>query len=294
MRRTVPPNAARRSRFDENREGMSLLEVLVALGVLAAGLASVAAVVPAAGARLSDATAIDRAGALAANVQADLRIRGALTASIFSGSTPQAAVAGTMFSTFATVTGSTFKEVAALYPTVSLTQDDLQIGSNGTTIEPKDGGVCCGVSVVPILSATATVAPGTVARISVATFKKSSVQSQQITLTAASGTASVLSAGNAAIFTTGSDAAADSVRKQYLGSCSWVLASSTATSGTARPAWLQIGSSWTTTGSTGQPNGSYVSFSDPAAVSLLVTGSTLTVQGFTNILRVDERTETLR
>lgn len=270
---------------------MSLLEVLVALGILAAGLASVATLLPAAGARLADATAIDRAGALAANTQADVRIRGVLNASMFSGSATRAAVAGPMFSTIAS-SSSQFVEVNTLYPTISITQDDLQMGGSGTTIEVKDTGVCCGVTVIPMASATASITPGTPARVSVATFKKSSVQSQPITLTAASGSAGVLSGTNVAIFTTGSDAAADSTRKQYLGGCAWVLAFTA--SGTARPAWLQIGASWTTTNASGQPTGSYVSFTDPAAVAPLLTGNTLTVHGFTNILRVDERPATLR
>ncbi|MBM4058212.1 MAG: hypothetical protein FJ275_08255, partial [Planctomycetes bacterium] len=52
---------------DHARAGMTLLEVLVACGILVMGLASVAAMLPAAGARLAEATAIDRAGTLSAN-----------------------------------------------------------------------------------------------------------------------------------------------------------------------------------------------------------------------------------
>jgi hypothetical protein len=287
----MPFASPRSARFGTNRAGMSLLEVLVALGVLAGGLASVAALLPAAGARLADATAIDQAGALAANTQADLRIRNVLTASMFSGSSPQAVVSGSTIFAFASGSG-TIRVETRLYPTISVTEFDVRLGVSGTMTEVKDTGVCCGVLVVPVASTTTPIAAGMPARVSVATFKKSNVQSQQITLTAASGSASVLSGANPAIFTTGSDAAADSLRKQFLGSCAWVLASST--SGTSRPAWLQIGSSWTTTGPTGLPAGSYVSFSDPTAVGPLLSGSTLSVYGFTHILRVDERPATLR
>ena len=289
----MPFASPRSARFGTNRAGMSLLEVLVALGVLAAGLASVAALLPAAGARLADATAIDQAGALAANTHADLRIRNVLTASMFSGSTPQAVVSGSTIIAFAT--GTEISVDTRLYPTISLTKVDVRLGVSGTTTEVTDNGVCCGVMVVPVASATTPITAGMPARVTVATFKQSTVESKQITLTAATGTASVLSGSNIAIFTTGSDAVADAVRKQFLGSCAWVLASSTSGTSTSRPAWLQIGGSWTTTGSTGLPVGSYVSFSDPTAVGPLLSGSsTLSVYGFTHILRVDERPATLR
>lgn len=289
MHSAALPSSAGMSRCNKKRAGMSLLEVLVSLGILAAGLASIAALLPAAGARLGDAAAIDGAGALAANVHADVRIRGVLVATMFSGSAPQAVVTGSMFSAFASSTSGIFKDPIPLYPTNSLTQNDLQLGATGTSVEQKDSGVCCGVTVIPVLSATAPVNAGATALISVATFKNSNVQSQPIVLTAVSGTAS---GTNASIFTTGSNAVADSVRKQFLRSCAWVLASNT--SGTVRPMWLQIGGSWTTTDAAGLPNGSFVSFSNPAGASTLVTSGTLTVQGFTNIIRVDERTATLR
>ena len=289
----MPFTSPRSARFGTNRAGMSLLEVLVALGVLAAGLASVAALLPAAGARLADATAIDQAGALAANTHADLRIRNVLTASMFTGSTPpQAVVSGSTI--FAFASGTAISVDTRLYPTISLTKVDVRLGVSGTTTEVTDNGVCCGVMVVPVASATTPITAGMPARVTVATFKQSTVESKQITLTAATGAASVLSGSNIAIFTTGSDAVADAVRKQFLGSCAWVLASSTSGTSTSRPAWLQIGGSWTTTDSTGLPVGSYVSFSDPTAVGPLLSGSTLSVYGFTHILRVDERPATLR
>ena len=289
----MPFASPRSARFGTNRAGMSLLEVLVALGVLAAGLASVAALLPAAGARLADATAIDQAGALAANTHADLRIRNVLTASMFTGSTPpQAVVSGSTI--FAFASGTAISVDTRLYPTISLTKVDVRLGVSGTTTEVTDNGVCCGVMVVPVASATTPITAGMPARVTVATFKQSTVESKQITLTAATGAASVLSGSNIAIFTTGSDAVADAVRKQFLGSCAWVLASSTSGTSTSRPAWLQIGGSWTTTDSTGLPVGSYVSFSDPTAVGPLLSGSTLSVYGFTHILRVDERPATLR
>lgn len=255
---------------------MSLLEVLVALGILAAGLASVAAVIPAAGARLADATATDRAAALAANAHADLRIRGVLTAApMFSGSTPQAFVSAEIFSPLASSGPGVFTSGASLFPTISLAQDDLSGGSG----IPQTAGVCYGVTVIPAVSATATVGPGTPARVSVVTFTKSDVQTQQLSLTNQS-------ALGPTIFALQATGNADSLRKQFLSSCSWVLAFNA--SGNARPAWLQVGSSWTTSGT------SYVSFADVGAATPFLSSGTLTVQGFTRIMRVDERPATLR
>lgn len=65
------------------RSGFSLLEVLVAMGILVTGLASVAALLPAAGSRLAEATAIDRAGTLSANAQADLVNRRVYSSDLF-------------------------------------------------------------------------------------------------------------------------------------------------------------------------------------------------------------------
>lgn len=279
MNRAAPAVAPRPTRSHAARAGMSLLEVLVALGILAAGLASVAALMPAAGARLADATASDRAGALAANAHADLRIRGALTATMFSGSTPQAFVSTDIFAPLAS--GSAFAAGANLSPTISLAQDEL---SGGTGV-PQTSGVCYGVTVIPAVSATATISPGTPVRVSVVTFKKSDVQAQQISLTNQS-------ASGSGLFVLGTNAAADALRKQFVSSCSWVLAFNA--TGTARPAWLQVGSSWTTTDANKQPNGSYVSFSDPATATSFLSSGTLTVYGFTRILRVDERPAILR
>ena len=57
------------------RAGFSLLEVLVACGILVVGLASIAAILPAAGSRLSEAAAQDRAVAAAAVAMSEIRCR---------------------------------------------------------------------------------------------------------------------------------------------------------------------------------------------------------------------------
>lgn len=65
------------------RAGITLLEVLVACGILVVGLASLAAVLPAAGSRLAQASVEDRAGVAAANAYAECVARGLVTSDLF-------------------------------------------------------------------------------------------------------------------------------------------------------------------------------------------------------------------
>jgi Tfp pilus assembly protein PilV len=58
--------------------------VLVACGILVIGLASVAALLPAAASVMADASRLDRAANLATNAVADLRFRGLLRADSFT------------------------------------------------------------------------------------------------------------------------------------------------------------------------------------------------------------------
>lgn len=59
-----------------SRSGITLLEVLIAIGILAIGLSSVVALVPAGRSQASRAVVLDRAAALAANVLADAATAG--------------------------------------------------------------------------------------------------------------------------------------------------------------------------------------------------------------------------
>jgi hypothetical protein len=67
------------------RNGMTLLEVLVACAILVFALSGIAAILPAAGSRLADSVAEDRAAVLSANVVAELKARQFLKASLFAG-----------------------------------------------------------------------------------------------------------------------------------------------------------------------------------------------------------------
>ena len=119
------------------RAGVSLLEVLVACGVLAIGLASVAAILPAAGSRFGQAQLADRAGFLAANVRADLLNRGVVAADVFA-SPAQACAFGQVATGLLTITGTTTGATGRTWPTFTGTAsgvlaqriDTTPMGSN--------------------------------------------------------------------------------------------------------------------------------------------------------------------
>lgn len=66
------------------RSGITLLEVLISLGILSIGLASVVALIPAGGSQARKAQIEDRRGALGASALADIITRGALNPSQWS------------------------------------------------------------------------------------------------------------------------------------------------------------------------------------------------------------------
>jgi len=281
----VPPPAG-------SRAGFSLLEVLVACGILVIGLTSIAAILPAASSRLAEATAEDRAGTLAANAYAEAVARGLLSSDIFpaSSSGTTCVVFGRVLTINGTSTSIPVGKVAlASGTTVSGTvlftridqargfvlEDDLTYSipttgetpnnsflNGGTGPREYKDGVCWGGMLTPTVL-TGTVGPGSVATLSLAVFKKSgSIQS--LTLTPTSGYYSVLPA----------DA---QTRKTYAKGCSYLLVLPTS----AAPTWQRINASWTTvTGST------FLTFTG----TQLFSGSTTLAIGFEGLLRLDERT----
>lgn len=74
-----------------NRRGITLLEVLISLGILSVGLASVVALVPAGGDQAKKAIIEDRRGVLGPNALADFVNRGLLTPAKWSPAQPAAA-----------------------------------------------------------------------------------------------------------------------------------------------------------------------------------------------------------
>lgn len=73
------PNPCQRHR----RGGVTLLEVLIACGLLVVGLSTMAALLPAAGSRFAQASLEDRAGAVSANALAEIFNRGLVAADCF-------------------------------------------------------------------------------------------------------------------------------------------------------------------------------------------------------------------
>ncbi len=291
----VPPPAV-------SRGGFSLLEVLVACGILVIGLTSIAAILPAASSRLAEATAEDRAGTLAANAYAEAVARGLLSSDIFisstnsNGDTVRTFSSGTacVFGRVLTINGTSTsipggRVALASGTTVSGTvlftridqargfvlEDDLtySIPTTGETpnnsflnsgVGPREykDGVCWGGMLTPTVL-TGTVGPGSVATLSLAVFKKSG-DIQSLTLTPTSGYYSVLPA----------DA---QTRKKFAKGCSYLLVLPTS----AAPTWQRINASWTTvTGST------FLTFTG----TQLFSGSTTLAIGFEGLLRLDERT----
>ncbi len=268
------------------RDGMTLLEVLVALGILVAGLASVASLMPAAGARLADAAAIDRAGTLSANALADLRNRNRLTAAtLFPANNIKIAFLGKLAALDGTVPTPFNTAPYAMYPAVIpaaeyLGQDDVRLESADKFVV-NDAGVCYGATVVPA-DPSLPVAAGSRGRVSIVVFKKPPVEaSALLALTKVSG-------GLFRLTNTGT--AGDALRKKFFPACSWCLARDLGNLN--RVQWLHIGSSWTTqtyVGGTLVSGSSFVSFSD--ATSPIITSATtsMVVHGFTRVLRVDEQ-----
>lgn len=264
------------------RAGFTLLEVLVSLGILVAGLASVAALLPASGSVLAEAGFADRSGVLAANGHADLRNRRLTTAAPFAGGAKMV-VLGDVFpnSPFAT---APFARHPGSGQVNYLLGDDLDLGPTNAPIV-RDGGVCFGATIVPSGSTAPVV--GSSARVSVAVFRKPGPEMKTLTLTGT--TPGVFRVTGPA--TTVLEQDAD--RKRFLPGCSWVLALSNTAS--LAPRWLQVGSSWSTQAPGGAtPTNAFVSFSDAtAATDLVASGSTMTVYAFDGLLRVDERSAVL-
>jgi type II secretory pathway pseudopilin PulG len=285
----VPPPAG-------SRAGFSLLEVLVACGILVIGLTSIAAILPAASSRLAEATAEDRAGTLAANAYAEAVARGLLSSDLFpaSSSGTTCVVFGRVLTVNGTSTSIPGGKVAlASGTTVSGTvlftridqargfvlEDDLTYSipttgetpnnsflNSGTGPREYKDGVCWGGMLTPTVL-TGTVGPGSVATLSLAVFKKSgSIQS--LTLTPTSGYYSVLPA----------DA---QTRKTYAKGCSYLLVLPTS----AAPTWQRINASWTVTGSTVLTGSTFLTFTGTQSFP-----KDTPAIGFEGLLRLDERT----
>jgi hypothetical protein len=259
-----------------SRHGITLLEVLVACGILVVGLASVASILPAAGTRLSQAAIEDRIAAMAANARADVSNRGLVSNTIFKPKpskasdeadptkNPQrkACVFGALADAFDTTsTGTNFIDRAdmALYDRIDqargfLGEDDLVFGAPAGSDTPINQfanagasgprlsreGICWGAMLSPL---SGSAAPGGQAVLSIAVFAKPFVSGSTLVLTGASVSPTTFQ------YTSGAAAGMvdEDVRKQFLTGCTYVLA--LPTNGATRvPRWAKVVSSWTQPG----------------------------------------------
>ena len=286
-----------------DRSGFSLLEVLVASGILVVGLASVAALLPAAATRMHQAVVQDRAGALAANAYADIMARrgsGILSASNLDGGTflvfgatgnlnrlvPELSAVAAGRSLLPTPVEPA-KSPASLFATSGSDWDNhdaIQYTPNGGNVpkniivETGPGGTATERDYKPEICWLATIgstapspASGTPVSLSIAIFKSPDAGCQTFSL-AGSGVYAVTypNTGN----TPGDDA-----RRAYLGSCSYVLDANA-----SPPTWCKITSSWTKTTSTGQPISMSVIL-DPLPTP--DANNVISVIAFEHLVRVD-------
>jgi type II secretory pathway pseudopilin PulG len=245
------------------RGGTTLLEVLVACGILVIGLASVAALLPAAASVMADAARLDRAANLATNAVADLRFRGLLTAASFNDQV-KTLVFGEMFPD-APFGSNPFRKEAV--PPTPLDEQAYGTAWFGATVAP--------------LAPDGDVKKGMPAKATVVVFRNQNPDAKQIPLTRVSPGIYRLADGTAI--------QREADRKRFLPGCAWVAV---VRNDTVR--WLHVGNSWATYSKPGQTQDlkqithCYVSFSDAAAAAAVTQGNTLTVHGFSGVLKLEE------
>jgi hypothetical protein len=287
----------------ESRTGFSLLEVLVACGVLMAGLAGIAAIMPAAGARLGEASAQDRAAAAVANAFVDVSARGLVSKSLFqTGATTYSGTSAAVFGValpvmpagipnLFPVSGNIpatnwlatridandsqnrgfFLEDELVYPP----SDDVPLNSFVDGVREFNRGVCWSALVTPMPWLTSPQSMK-IAKVSVAVFRKPPVETMDMQFQQVAG----------GVFNVISPATLDdSARKTFLKPCGFVLAVPIS-SGTAAPQWLEINSSWMK-GSTPQ-----VSIRSEGYSASMVSGVIRAI-GFEHLLTVTEQIVTV-
>lgn len=275
---------------DQSPRGFSLLEVLVASGILVVGLAAVAALMPAAANRLDEAVKIDRAVTLADDVYADLMMR--RDHGLFAADNPPSRLIVFGKSDLVSQTlpevqkllpeADDYEGLASLFPvTTWWGPDALEVGQATSGLPQNlftgtDRRVRQEMCWLATLSKdAASAAAGTYAVFSIVVFRKPDLSPEVIGLE--------LPVGSEVYNTTEAANITDEKRRAYLRSCSYVL-----DPGRLPPAspWLRVRSSWTQ-GLSGNPNSSDTRLIFDASPS----GSS--VIAFENIVRVDSRLITL-
>jgi hypothetical protein len=282
---TIAPASHRFLPGPRCRAGLSLLEVLIACGILALGLAGLAAMLPAAGMRLSEATIADRARFVAANAHADVLSRGLATAAACAG-----AVQGVAFGPLATAATGLSPGPVAADSRLFVSEDELvyslaDAGNDGRVRTEGDrapfhtGGpknvffgtgprayrdsLVWGATLVPTVSPAQ---PGGSATLSIVVLRRPG-EAQAVTLTKAAD---------------GSWLCAEADRQRFLKACSAVLLVAVGNSN-VRPEWLSVRASW---------DGGTILAAD--AVPDVAAGSSIRVIGFENVVRVEHHAVTLQ
>ena len=303
----------------QQRGGFSLLEVLVACGILVIGLTSVAAILPAAGARFAEAALYDRAAAAASVGMSEVLLKNVASAKLFGTPPVQnvAVVFGEVLPKLVSgitpsPTGlkapkfSTAGVADAVDPTTVFLTSLFDMGTS-----PERRGFFLGDEVLyeaPTASAGTTDVYGTgglpvrsvaANAAGVKAFKRGVCWGAMVTpypwgvdpasMTQARVTVAVFKSSGEiqqiplTLVSPGvykMTTANEATRKKFLAGCSWALALPS----TGAPQWLAINSSWKSGAA------AYVSFRE----SSLPSGSTLTVVGFEGLLNVVDQLITIQ
>lgn len=300
------------------RRGITLLEVLIACGLLVIGLSTMAALLPASSARLAQASLADRAGVLASNALADSANRCLVAVDTFPTVSSTNPLAGRTLAIGSLLgqlpgfgvlpsgrnaneyfTGPSDEGLRRCgSPRTFLLEDELQYGpspsvasapsnafsssSDGST-GPRQvrDGVCWGATITPQLVPPAV---GGAAVLAIAVFKRSgTITSEEMKDAMPVGVTRTNSFYEADVLASG----------PLLRPCTWVLAIPASPS--TAPRWFQVTSSWTFEPPAAQTTRLIFRNQQDfeAATGTGSTGSKATVLAFEDLLRVDEHLVTL-
>ncbi len=241
--------------------GMTLLEVLVACGILVLGLSGIVALLPAATFQLSQASTEDRAGVLAGNANGDRLARRMATAELWTANNRLATSFGPALADLAVVAPNHFTAAAPAAWQTRIDQtrgfwleDDLDYASDaaGSLVNTFANGttgprayrekVCWGAALLPGMNAdgtaTADAVTGARTTLAVATLRKAPVPGRGVKLFVLSSQSAPGGCWSV------EPPAVESDRKEFLGPCSWILLLP-AQPGRAPVRPIQINSSWT-------------------------------------------------